>query len=65
MAALAAIVHLGATVPPRLLRNVQNGEEMVTVTTAGLDIQYVGGAACRVALKGWESPSTRMPSVTP
>lgn len=35
--AFAAILHLGATVPPRLLRGVLNTEDMVTVRTARLD----------------------------
>ena len=35
--AFAAILHLGATVPPQLLRGVLNCEEMVTVRTATLD----------------------------
>jgi L-alanine-DL-glutamate epimerase-like enolase superfamily enzyme len=35
--AFAAIVHLGATVPPRLLRCILNSEEMVTLKTADFD----------------------------
>ena len=35
--AFAAIVHLGATVPPRLLRCILNSEDMVTVSTADFD----------------------------
>lgn len=35
--AFATILHLGATVPPRLLRGVLNTEDMVTVRTARLD----------------------------
>lgn len=35
--AFAAILHLGATVPPRALRGVLNCEEMVTLRTATLD----------------------------
>ncbi|MEJ2871929.1 enolase C-terminal domain-like protein [Actinomycetospora sp. OC33-EN08] len=37
--AYAAILHLGATVPPRLLRGVLDCEEMVTVRTATLDVR--------------------------
>ncbi|MDL5159805.1 mandelate racemase/muconate lactonizing enzyme family protein [Actinomycetospora termitidis] len=37
--AYAAILHLGATVPPRLLRGVLNCEDMVTVHVAGLDVR--------------------------
>ncbi|MDD7934732.1 mandelate racemase/muconate lactonizing enzyme family protein [Actinomycetospora straminea] len=33
----AAILHLGATVPPRLLRGVLNSEDMVTTRVATLD----------------------------
>jgi L-alanine-DL-glutamate epimerase-like enolase superfamily enzyme len=40
--AYAAIVHLGATIPPRLLRGVLNCEDMVTVKTADLDLQHAG-----------------------
>jgi L-alanine-DL-glutamate epimerase-like enolase superfamily enzyme len=41
--AFAAIAHLGATVPPGLLRGVLNTEDMVTVKTAALDIRYCDG----------------------
>lgn len=41
--AFAGVVHLAATVPPRLLRGVQNSEEMVTVRTADLDLRRVDG----------------------
>lgn len=37
--AFAAIVHLGATVPTRLLRCVLNCEDMVTLRTAELDVR--------------------------
>lgn len=35
--AFAAVVHLGATIPPRLLRCVLNCEDMVTLRTATFD----------------------------
>ncbi|WP_344093447.1 enolase C-terminal domain-like protein [Nocardiopsis composta] len=35
--AYSAIVHLGATVPPRTLRHVLNCEDMVTLKTARFD----------------------------
>ncbi|MHA6800120.1 mandelate racemase/muconate lactonizing enzyme family protein [Bounagaea algeriensis] len=41
--AFAAIVHLGATVPPNLLRCVLNCQEMVTLATAQLDARYTEG----------------------
>lgn len=41
--AFAAIVHLGATVPTRLLRCVLNCEEMVTLKTARFDALFTGG----------------------
>ena len=36
--AFAAIVQLGATVPPRMLRCVLNSEDMVTLRTARFDV---------------------------
>ena len=41
--AFAAITHLGATVPPGLLRGVLNCADMVTLKTAELDIHHAGG----------------------
>lgn len=41
--AFAAIVHLGATVPARLLRCVLNCEDMVTLKTAQLDARFTEG----------------------
>jgi L-alanine-DL-glutamate epimerase-like enolase superfamily enzyme len=41
--AFAAIVHLGATVPPRLLRCVLNCEDMVSLKTARFDARFTGG----------------------
>jgi cis-L-3-hydroxyproline dehydratase len=41
--AFAAIVHLGATVPTRLLRCVLNCEDMVALKTAKLDAQLSAG----------------------
>jgi L-alanine-DL-glutamate epimerase-like enolase superfamily enzyme len=41
--AFAAIVHLGATVPTRLLRCVLNCEEMVSLKTAQFDALSTGG----------------------
>ena len=41
--AFAAIVHLGATVPTRLLRCVLNCEDMVTVKTAEIDAVFTDG----------------------
>lgn len=40
--AFAAILHLGATVPPASLRGVLNCEDMVTVRTASLDTVRTG-----------------------
>ncbi len=39
MIAFAGILHLGATVPERLLRGVLNCADMVTVQTAALDVR--------------------------
>jgi L-alanine-DL-glutamate epimerase-like enolase superfamily enzyme len=50
--ALAAILHLGATVPPRLLRGVLNCADMVTVSTANLDLQHVDGGLLSGAAPG-------------
>lgn len=42
--AFAAIVHLGATVPARLLRCILNCEDMVTLRTAQFDVtRHDGG----------------------
>jgi L-alanine-DL-glutamate epimerase-like enolase superfamily enzyme len=41
--AFAAIIHLGATVPPRLLRCVLNCEDMVALKTAKVDAAFTGG----------------------
>lgn len=41
--AFAAIVHLGATVPIRLLRCVLNCADMVTLKTAEIDVVFTGG----------------------
>jgi L-alanine-DL-glutamate epimerase-like enolase superfamily enzyme len=41
--AFAGIVHLGATVPPRLLRCVLNCEDMVTLKSADLDVRFAEG----------------------
>ncbi|MFI7067969.1 mandelate racemase/muconate lactonizing enzyme family protein [Kribbella sp. NPDC050124] len=41
--AYAGIVHLGATVPPRLLRGVLNCEDMVTPRIATFDARSEGG----------------------
>jgi len=40
--AFAAIIHLGTTVPARLLRCVLNCAEMVTLTTADVDARFTG-----------------------
>lgn len=40
--AFAAILHLGATVPPALLRSVLNCADMVTVRTATVDARFSG-----------------------
>ncbi len=50
--AFAGIVHLGATVPPRLLRCVLNCEEMVTLKTAEFDARYTGGGILPSASPG-------------
>jgi cis-L-3-hydroxyproline dehydratase len=41
--AFAAIIHLGATVPTRLLRCVLNCEDMVALKTAKIDAVFTGG----------------------
>jgi cis-L-3-hydroxyproline dehydratase len=41
--AFAAIIHLGATVPTRLLRCILNCEDMVTLKTAKIDAVFGGG----------------------
>ena len=41
--AFAAIIHLGATVPTRLLRCVLNCEDMVALKTAKADAVFTGG----------------------
>lgn len=41
--AFAAIIHLGATVPARLLRCVLNCEDMVALKTAKADAVFTGG----------------------
>jgi L-alanine-DL-glutamate epimerase-like enolase superfamily enzyme len=41
--AFAAIIHLGATVPTRLLRCVLNCEEMVALKTAETDAVFTDG----------------------
>lgn len=42
--AFAAIIHLGATVPTRLLRCVLNCEDMVALKTAKIAAVFTGGA---------------------
>ncbi|WP_433505563.1 mandelate racemase/muconate lactonizing enzyme family protein [Pseudonocardia halophobica] len=41
--AFAAIVHLAATIPPRLLRGVLNTQDMVTLRTARFDAPVLDG----------------------
>jgi L-alanine-DL-glutamate epimerase-like enolase superfamily enzyme len=50
--AFAAIVHLGATVPPRLLRCVLNCEEMVSLKTAQFDALSTGGGILPASSRG-------------
>lgn len=50
--AFAAITHLGATVPPRLLRCVLNCQDMVTVDTAKFDAVYQDGGVLPPDLPG-------------
>ncbi|WP_077488842.1 mandelate racemase/muconate lactonizing enzyme family protein [Sinomonas mesophila] len=50
--AFAAIAHLGATVPERLLRCVLNCEDMVTLQTATFDVVRDGGRILPPELPG-------------
>ena len=50
--AFAAITHLGATVPPRLLRCILNSRDMVTLTTADFQPQTRNGGILPPDLPG-------------
>lgn len=50
--AFAAIVHLGATVPTRLLRCVLKSDDMVTVKTAAFSARYGDGGVIPSDLPG-------------
>jgi L-alanine-DL-glutamate epimerase-like enolase superfamily enzyme len=50
--AFAAIVHLGATVPTRLLRCVLNCDDMVTLRTARFDVPVRDGGILPPSLPG-------------
>lgn len=50
--AFAAIAHLGATVPTRLLRGVLNCEDMVTLETATFDVLHEDGGILPPAAPG-------------
>lgn len=50
--AFAAIIHLGATVPPRLLRCILNSRDMVTLKTAGFEPQRRNGGLLPPDLPG-------------
>jgi L-alanine-DL-glutamate epimerase-like enolase superfamily enzyme len=50
--AFAAIVHLGATVPTRLLRCVLNCDDMVTLKTARFDAPMRDGGVLPPPLPG-------------
>ena len=57
--AFATILHLGATVPPRLLRGVLNTEDMVTLKTAEFDCIRRDDGICPPDTPGWGSTCTR------
>lgn len=50
--AFAAITHMGATVPPRLLRCILNSRDMVTLTTAHFQPQHRNGGILPPDLPG-------------
>jgi L-alanine-DL-glutamate epimerase-like enolase superfamily enzyme len=63
--AFAAILHLGATVPPRSLRGVLNCEDMVNSRTATLDTIVTADGIVPGRSPGSVPPSTRTPSASP
>jgi hypothetical protein len=62
--AIAALVHLGATVPARLLRCVLNCQEMVTLKAAECDARFTEGGVLPGGSPELDPRSPRMSSAS-